>query len=183
MIRRYSELFVSAWFRGRITTRDTRSEYTKHPHDIHVYCTIRRNWCLCGCFTHSDMLECISQGGFNHPRVSNDHAQSTAMLGSGEKVDFLSRFCMRFQFFQIIPETVTRQDNANSPFRAQRSVIYRVLGSRWSARFSLRFQAIFANVPAYLKLNPLCRNDCRIWDTDFIYKNLSFELYFSIVQL
>ena len=102
--------------RGCPTTRDTRSEYTKHPHDIHVYCTIRRNGCLCGCFTQSDMLECISQGGINHPGVGNDNAQSTAMLSSGGKVDFLRRFCMRFQFFQIIPETVTRQDNANSPY-------------------------------------------------------------------
>ena len=40
-----------------------------------------------------------------------------------------------------------------------------------------------AKVPAYLKLDPPCRNECRIWDTDFIHKNLSFEQYFSIVQL
>jgi hypothetical protein len=116
VIRRYSELFVSAWFRGCLTARDTRSEYTKHPHDIHVYSTIRRNGCLCGCFTHANTLDCTTQGGFNHPRVSNDHAQSTAILGSVGKVDFLRRFCMRFQFFQIIPETVRRQDNANSPY-------------------------------------------------------------------
>ena len=30
------------------------------------------------------------------------------MLGSGGKVDFLRHFCMRFQFFQIIPETVRK---------------------------------------------------------------------------
>ena len=106
MIRRYSELFVSAWFRGCLTTRDTRSEYAKHPHNIHVYCTIRRNGCLCGCFIHPNTLDCTSQGGFNHPRVSIDRSKSTAILGSGEKEDFLRHFSMRFQFFQIIPETV-----------------------------------------------------------------------------
>ena len=142
MIWRYSELFVSAWFRGCIMTRGTRGEYAKHPHVIYVYSTIRRNGCLCGCFTHANTLDCTTQGGFNHPRVSNDHAQSTAILGSVGKVDFLRRFCMRFQFFQIIPETMRRQDSANYPFGAQRSVIYRVLGSRWSARF-------FAYVPSY----------------------------------
>ena len=135
MIRRYSELFVSAWFRGRITTRDTRSEYAKHPHNIHVYCTIRRNGCLCGCFTHANTLECTSQGGFNHPRVGNDHAQITAILSSGEKVGCFKHFCMRFQFLQIIPETMRQKDSTNYPCRAQRSIIYRVLGSRWSARF------------------------------------------------
>ena len=40
-----------------------------------------------------------SLGGFNHPRVSNDRAQSAAILGSGGKVDFLRRFCIRFQFY------------------------------------------------------------------------------------
>jgi hypothetical protein len=116
MIRRYSELFVSAWFRGCITTRDTRSEYAKHPHDIHVYCTIRRNGCMCGCFTHSNTLDCNSQGEYNHPRVSNDRAQSTAILGSGEKVDFLRHFYLRFQFFQIILETVKQQNSVNYPY-------------------------------------------------------------------
>ena len=37
-------------------------------------------------------------GGFNHPRVSNDRVKSTAILGSGGKVDFLRHFCMKFQF-------------------------------------------------------------------------------------
>ena len=55
-----------------------------------------------------------SLGGFGHPRVSTDRAQSTAILGSGGKVDFLRRFCIKFQFFQIIPETARRQDSANS---------------------------------------------------------------------
>lgn len=62
-------------------TRGTRSEYVKHPHNIHVYSTIRRNGCLCGCFTLSNTLDCTSKGGFNHPGVGNDHAQSTAILG------------------------------------------------------------------------------------------------------
>ena len=44
-------------------------------------------------------------GGFNHPRVSNDHAQSTAILGSGEKVGYFRHFCMRFQFYLIHGET------------------------------------------------------------------------------
>ena len=96
-----------------ITTRDTRSEYAKHPHDIHVYSTIRRNGCLCGCFISSNTLECTFQGGFNHPRVSTDRAQSTAILGSGEKVSSLRHFCIRFQFFQIIPETMRQKDSAN----------------------------------------------------------------------
>ena len=116
-------------------TRGTRSEYAKHPHNIHLYRTIGRNECLCGCFTCSNTLDCASQGGFNHPRVDNDHAQTTAMLGSGGKVDSLRHFCMRFQFFQIIPETMRQKDSTNYPCRAQRSIIYRVLGSRWSARF------------------------------------------------
>ena len=114
MIRRYSELFVSAWFRGCLTTRGTRSKYTKYPHDIHVYCTIRPYGCLCGCFTRSNTLECLSQGKYNHPGVGNDWSKSTAILGSGGKVDFLRRFCIKFQFFQIIPETARRQDSANS---------------------------------------------------------------------
>ena len=46
--------------------------------------------------------------------MSNDHAQSTAMLGSGEKVDSLRHFCIRFQFLQIIPETMRQKDNVNS---------------------------------------------------------------------
>ena len=186
MIRRYSELFVSAWFRGCLTARDTRSEYTKHPHDIHVYCTIRRNWYLCGCFVRSNTLDCTSPGEYNHPRVSNDHAQSTTILGSGEKVEFLRRFCMRFQFFQIIPETVRRQGSKTAQtILVVRSALYSIapLALAGQQGFSLRFQAIFANVPAYLKLDPPCRNECRIWDTDFIYKNLSFEQYFSIVPL
>ena len=94
-------------------TRGTRSEYAKHPHNIHLYRTIGRNGCLCGCFTCSNTLDCASQGGFNHPRVDNDHAQTTAMLGSGGKVDSLRLFCMRFQFFQIIPETMRQKDSAN----------------------------------------------------------------------
>ena len=114
VIRRYSELCVFAWFSGCITTRGTPSEYAKHPHNIHVYSAIRRNGWLCGCFTHSNTLDCTSQGEYNHPRVGNDHAQSTAILGSGGKVDFLRRFCIKFQFFQIIPETARRQDSANS---------------------------------------------------------------------
>ena len=80
-------------------TRGTGSEYVKHPHDIHVYPTIRRNGCLCGCFTHSNTLDCNLQGEYNHPRVSNDRAQSAAILGSCEKVDFLRCFCIRFQFY------------------------------------------------------------------------------------
>ena len=80
-------------------TRSTRSEYAKHPHNIHVYCTIRRNGCLCGCFIRLNTLDCTSQGEYNHPRVSNDRAQSTAILGSGEKVDFLRHFCIKFQFY------------------------------------------------------------------------------------
>ena len=99
---------------GCPTTRDTRGEYTKHPYDIHVYSTIRRNGCLCGCFTHANTLDCNSQGEYNHPRVGNDRSKSTAMLGSGEKVGSLRHFCIRFQFFQIIPETARRQDSANS---------------------------------------------------------------------
>ena len=114
MIRRYSELFVFAWFRGCLTTRGTRSEYAKHPHNIHVYCTIWPYGCLCGCFTPSNTLECTSQGEYNHPRVGNDHTQTTAILGSGEKVGSFRHFYLRFQFFQIIPETVEWQDSANS---------------------------------------------------------------------
>ena len=98
---------------GCITIKDTLSEHAKHPHNIHLYRTIGRNGCLCGCFTCSNTLDCASQGGFNHPRVDNDHAQTTAMLGSGGKVDSLRHFCMRFQFFQIILETVRQQNNAN----------------------------------------------------------------------
>ena len=135
MIRRYGELFVSAWFSGCITTRGPRSEYTKHPHVIHVYCTIRRSGWLCGCFTHSNTLDCNSQGEYNHPRVGNDRSKSTARLGQGGKVDSFRHFCMRFQFFQIITEMMRQKDSINYPCRSQRSVIYRVLGSRWSARF------------------------------------------------
>ena len=113
MIRRYSELFVSAWFRGCITTRDTRSEYAKHPHAIHIYCTIRPYGCLCGCFTHSNTLDCTSQGGFNHPRVSTDRSKSTAILGSGGKVGFLRHFCIKFQFLHFTPETMRQKDSAN----------------------------------------------------------------------
>jgi hypothetical protein len=47
-------------FSGCITTRGTRSEYTKHPHIIHVYCTIRPYGCLCGCFILLNCLECTS---------------------------------------------------------------------------------------------------------------------------
>ena len=70
-------------------TRGTRSEYVKHPHNIHVYCTIGRNGCLCRCFTRANKLDCTSQGEYNHPRVGNDHAQTTAMLGSGGKLSYL----------------------------------------------------------------------------------------------
>ena len=105
MIRRYSELFVSAWFRGCITIRGTRSEYAKHPHIIHVYCTIRHNGCLCGCFTPSNTLDCTSQGEYNHPRVGNDRSKSTAILGSGEKVGSFRHVYLRFQFYQIHSET------------------------------------------------------------------------------
>ena len=55
-----------------------------------------------------------SLGGFNHPRVGNDHAQITAILSSGEKVGSLRHFYLRFQFFQIIPETMRQKDSANS---------------------------------------------------------------------
>ena len=40
-----------------------------------------------------------SLGGFGHPRVSTDRAQSTAILGSGEKVGYFRHFCMSFQFY------------------------------------------------------------------------------------
>jgi hypothetical protein len=97
-------------------TRGTRSEYVKHPHNIHVYSTIRRNGCLCGCFTRSNTLDCTSQGEYNHPRVGNDHAQSTAILGSGGKVSYFRYFCIRFQFLQLIPETVRQQNSINYPY-------------------------------------------------------------------
>ena len=56
----------------------------------------------------------LFKGEYNHPRVGNDRSKSTAMLGSGEKVGSLRHFCIRFQFFQIILETVRQQNNVNS---------------------------------------------------------------------
>ena len=64
-------------------TIGTRSGYTKYPHIIHVYCTIRLNGCFCRYFVCSKTLERTFQGGFNHPRVGNDYVQSTAKLGLG----------------------------------------------------------------------------------------------------
>ena len=86
----------------------------------------------------------------------------------------------------ITPETVRRQGSKTAQtILVVRSALYSIapLALAGQQGFSLRFQAIFANVPAYLKLDPPCRKECRIWDTDFIYKNLSFEQYFSIVPL
>ena len=110
--------------------------------------------------------------------------KSTAILGSGEKVGCFKHFYLRFQFLHITPETVRRQGSKTAQtILVVRSALYSIapLALAGQQGFSLRFQAIFANVPAYLKLDPPCRKECRIWDTDFIYKNLSFEQYFSIV--
>ena len=165
MIRRYSELFVFAWFRGCIITRGTRSEYAKHPHNIHVYCTIRRAGCLCGCFTHANTLDCTSQSGFNHPRVGNDHAQRTAILGSGEKVDSFRHFYLRFQFFHIIPETVKLKDNANFLYSCSsyptQSIknLHRKKGGGCFGRYINIYRAL-GTLYAKRTFNRIAANDC-----------------------
>ena len=73
-------------FSGWIKTKRTRSDSKKHPYKCHLFRLIALNGCLCGCFTLSNTLECTSQGEYDHPRMSNDRAQSTAILGSGERV-------------------------------------------------------------------------------------------------
>ena len=114
MIQWYSVLFVFAWFSGCITTRGNRRQYTKHPYVIRVYCTIRLNGCLRGCFTPSKTLDCTSQGEYNHPRVSNDRAQSTAILGSGERVGDHRHFTRLCVYARSILETVRRRADTNS---------------------------------------------------------------------
>ena len=111
--------------------------------------------------TRSNVLRRVN----NHPRVGNDHTQTTAILGSGEKVGSFRHFYLRFQFFQIIPETMRQKDSANylysgAPYPTQSlKNLHRRKGGGCLGRY-IKIYGALGTLYAKLTSNRIAANDC-----------------------